>query len=42
MRLLLIEDDRKIANFVRRVWREAGFAVDHAENGIDGLDLLLT
>ncbi len=42
MRLLLIEDDRKIANFVRRGLREAGFAVDHAENGIDGLDLLLT
>ena len=33
MRLLLIEDDRKIANFVRRGLREAGFAVDHAENG---------
>lgn len=42
MRLLLIEDDRKIANFVRRGLREAGFAVDHAENGIDGLDLALT
>lgn len=42
MRLLLIEDDRKIANFVRRGLREAGFAVDHAENGDDGLDLLLT
>ncbi|HNY50499.1 MAG TPA: response regulator transcription factor [Smithella sp.] len=42
MRLLLIEDDRKIANFVRRGLREAGFAVDHAENGVDGLDLLLT
>ncbi|HOU50759.1 MAG: response regulator transcription factor [Smithella sp.] len=41
MRLLLIEDDRKIANFVRRGLREAGFAVDHAENGVDGLDLLL-
>ncbi|HOG82068.1 MAG TPA: response regulator transcription factor [Smithellaceae bacterium] len=42
MRLLLIEDDRKIANFVRRGLREAGFVVDHAENGVDGLDLLLT
>ncbi len=42
MRLLLIEDDRKIANFVRRGLREGGFAVDHAENGIDGLDLALT
>ncbi|MEN6423182.1 MAG: response regulator transcription factor [Smithella sp.] len=42
MRLLLIEDDRKIADFIRRGLREAGFAVDHAENGIDGLDLALT
>jgi DNA-binding response OmpR family regulator len=42
MRLLLIEDDLKIADFVRRGLREAGFAVDHAENGIDGLDLALT
>lgn len=42
MRLLLIEDDRKIADFVKKGMREAGFAVDYAENGIDGLHLALT
>lgn len=42
MRLLLIEDDRKIALFVKTGLREAGFAVDHADNGEDGLHLVLT
>ncbi len=42
MRLLLIEDDRKIALFVKTGLREAGFAVDHADNGEDGLHLALT
>jgi two-component system OmpR family response regulator len=42
MRLLLIEDDAKIALFVSRGLKEAGFAVDHADNGEDGLHLALT
>jgi len=42
MRLLLVEDDRKIADFVSRGMSEAGFAVDQADNGIDGLHLALT
>ena len=42
MRLLLVEDDRKIADFVSRGMSEAGFAVDRADNGIDGLHLALT
>ena len=42
MRLLLIEDDLKIASFIIKGLREAGFAVDHAVNGEDGLHLLLT
>jgi len=42
MRLLLVEDDRKIADFVGHGMREAGFAVDQADNGIDGLHLALT
>jgi heavy metal response regulator len=42
MRLLLVEDDRKIADFVSRGLSEAGFAVDRADNGIDGLHLALT
>lgn len=42
MRLLLIEDDKKIAFFVKTGLRESGFAVDHATDGEDGLHLALT
>ena len=42
MRLLLIEDDNKIALFVKTGLKEAGFAVDHAADGEDGLHLALT
>ena len=42
MRLLLIEDDRKIALFVKTGLKEAGFVVDHADNGPDGLLFLET
>ena len=41
MRLLLIEDDSKIALFVKTGLTEAGFAVDHAVNGEDGLHLCI-
>ncbi|HDY71165.1 MAG TPA: response regulator transcription factor, partial [Nitrospirae bacterium] len=36
MRILVVEDDVKIASFVVKGLREAGFAVDHAANGEDG------
>ena len=42
MRLLLIEDDAKIALFVSKGLKEAGFAVDHVDNGEDGLHMALT
>ena len=42
MRLLLIEDDQKIALFVKTGLKEAGFAVDHVIDGEDGLHLALT
>lgn len=42
MRILVIEDDKKIASFIVKGLRQAGFAVDHTENGEDGLDLALT
>ena len=42
MRLLFIEDDHKIALFVKTGLKEAGFAVDHTDNGEDGLHLALT
>jgi two-component system OmpR family response regulator len=41
MRLLLVEDDLKIASFVQKGLEEAGYAVDHATNGEDGLHLAL-
>jgi two-component system OmpR family response regulator len=41
MRLLLVEDDFKIARFVAAGLREAGFAVDHATDGEEGLFLAL-
>lgn len=42
MRLLLIEDDIKIALFVKTGLKAAGFAVDHATTGPEGLHLALT
>ena len=42
MRLLLIEDDAKIASFVMKGLSAAGFAVDHAVDGEEGLDLGLS
>jgi len=42
MRILVVEDDKKIASFVMKGLKEAGFAVDHAINGEDGLHLALT
>jgi two-component system OmpR family response regulator len=41
MRVLLVEDDPKIASFVSKGLKEAGFAVDHAADGEDGLHLAL-
>ncbi|HEY3757799.1 MAG TPA: response regulator transcription factor [Opitutaceae bacterium] len=39
MRVLVIEDDAKIASFVTRGLKEAGYAVDHAPDGDTGLAL---
>ena len=41
MRILIIEDDKKIASFIALGLKQAGFAVDHADNGEDGLRSLL-
>jgi two-component system OmpR family response regulator len=41
MRLLVVEDDAKIASFVIKGLEQAGFAVDHAADGEDGLHLAL-
>jgi two-component system, OmpR family, response regulator len=41
LRALIIEDDRTIADFVGRGLREAGFAVDQAADGEEGLEAAL-
>ena len=42
MRILLVEDDKKIASFVSKGFKAAGFAVDHVQDGEEGLDLAST
>jgi DNA-binding response OmpR family regulator len=39
MRILVVEDDATIASFVVKGLQDAGFAVDHAENGAEALHL---
>jgi two-component system, OmpR family, response regulator len=41
MRLLVVEDDKKIASFVSRGLKEAGYVVDMAERGDDAFQLAL-
>jgi len=42
MRLLLVEDDLKLASFISKGLKEAGFAVDHCADGEDGLHMAST
>jgi two-component system OmpR family response regulator len=42
MRILVVEDDSIIASFVAKGLKEAGFAVDVATNGSDGVQLGLS
>lgn len=39
MRILLVEDEKKLANFIERGLKEECYAVDHAYNGQDALYL---
>ena len=41
MRMLLVEDDTKITAFVMKGFQQEGFAVDHAADGVTGLELAL-
>jgi two-component system OmpR family response regulator len=41
MRILVVEDDEKIASFITGGLRQAGFAVDQAADGEEGLRLAL-
>jgi DNA-binding response OmpR family regulator len=38
MRILLVEDERKVASFIARALRENSYAVDVAEIGERGLE----
>lgn len=42
MRILVIEDDKDVASFIRNGLVQAGCNVDHADNGRDGLFLATT
>lgn len=39
MRILVVEDDKKIASFVVNGLRQSGFTVDHADNGQAGFEM---
>jgi two-component system OmpR family response regulator len=42
LRILVVEDDMKIASFIIKGFKQAGFVVNHATNGEDGLHFALT
>ncbi|WP_341898854.1 response regulator transcription factor [Ferrovibrio terrae] len=42
MKILLVEDNPQVSQFVRKGLTESGHAVDHADNGRDGLFLATT
>ena len=42
MRVLVIEDEPGVASFLKKGLREASYAVDLADNGVDGLHLAST
>jgi len=42
MKLLLVEDDERIASFVLKGFKEAGFVIDHAVDGETGLSMALS
>ena len=41
MRLLIVEDDKKLGPFIVKGFREAGFAVDHCTDGEEGLTMAM-
>lgn len=40
MNILVIEDDLKTGNYLRKGLRESGYSVDLARRGIDGLNMM--
>lgn len=41
MRVLIIEDDPSVADYITKGLKESGYGVDHAKDGREGLDLAL-
>jgi two-component system OmpR family response regulator len=41
MRILVVEDDKEISNFIKKGFEEYGYSVECVENGEDGLELAL-
>ena len=41
MKILIVEDEPKTGEYLRQGLREAGFVVDLAQDGLDGLHLAL-
>lgn len=41
MKIILVEDEKKIAAFIERGLKEAGFSVVHFENGLEARDFIL-
>ena len=39
MKVLLVEDNERVSSFVRKGLTEAGYTIDHADNGRDGMYL---
>src|SRR5436853_7015438 len=42
MRILIVEDEKRLSSFLRRALREDGYAVDLCHDGVDGSHLALT
>ena len=42
MKILIVEDEPKTGDYLRQGLSEAGFVVDLARDGVDGLHLALT
>ena len=42
MRILIVEDDERIASYLQKGLHEAGYVTDHAANGDEGLDYAIS
>src|ERR1700740_513772 len=42
MKLLIIEDNERVARFLAKGLTEAGYTIDHADNGRDGMFLAVS